>query len=434
MNEVLDNLYVFEMANNHQGSVEHGLRIIEAAARISHTHKIRGAVKLQFRDLDSFIHPDFKGQADVPHIPRFESTRLDKDDMPREFGAESEYYSSLTPQYAAKNGPLERLEELLLVRGVTPELLFGRDANRNGVVDADEGNAQMVGGVDNSDGLLDRGWSAFLTLHSQEKNARPDGSPKININAKDLKKLHNSLVEALGDEGMANFIIAYRQYGPYSGSSSGKRTQSAESLSIDTSQEAKVELASVLDLIGAQVSIPQASGGSPRGGQEIIVEAPFSSESREISTYLPLLMDNLSTESSKTVAGRININQASRVVLSAVPQLTEGAVEDIINQRDQEVTPERPDRRHATWLLGENIVTLDEMKQLLPLLNGGGDVYRAQIVGFFGQDGPAARAEIILDATNTTSQLLLWRDIGHLGRGYGRDTLGVELDQNLGEH
>ncbi len=83
MNEVLDNLYVFEMANNHQGSVEHGLRIIEAAARISHTHKIKGAVKLQFRDLDSFIHPDFKGRTDVPHIPRFESTRLDKNDMHR---------------------------------------------------------------------------------------------------------------------------------------------------------------------------------------------------------------------------------------------------------------------------------------------------------------------------------------------------------------
>ncbi len=83
MNEFLDNLYVFEMANNHQGSVEHGLRIIEAAARISHTPKIRGAVKLQFRDLDSFIHPDFKGRADVAHIPRFESTRLDTDDMHR---------------------------------------------------------------------------------------------------------------------------------------------------------------------------------------------------------------------------------------------------------------------------------------------------------------------------------------------------------------
>ncbi len=83
MNEVLDNLYVFEMANNHQGDVEHGLRIVEAVARIARTHKIKAGVKLQFRALDSFIHPDFKGREDVAHLPRFESTRLGQDDFRR---------------------------------------------------------------------------------------------------------------------------------------------------------------------------------------------------------------------------------------------------------------------------------------------------------------------------------------------------------------
>ncbi len=81
MNDLLDDLFVFEMANNHQGSVEHGLKVIDAAARIARTQKIKAAVKLQFRELDSFIHPDFKGRQDVDHIPRFESTRLSKDEF-----------------------------------------------------------------------------------------------------------------------------------------------------------------------------------------------------------------------------------------------------------------------------------------------------------------------------------------------------------------
>ena len=58
---------------------------------------------------------------------------LDEDEEPREYGAESDYYSSLSPPYAAKNGQLETVEELLLVRGVTPQLLFGADVNRNGI-------------------------------------------------------------------------------------------------------------------------------------------------------------------------------------------------------------------------------------------------------------------------------------------------------------
>lgn len=70
------NLFIFEMANNHQGSVEHGLRIIQAMADIVLRRGIRGAAKLQFRELDTFIHPDHVGTNENKHIPRFLSTRL----------------------------------------------------------------------------------------------------------------------------------------------------------------------------------------------------------------------------------------------------------------------------------------------------------------------------------------------------------------------
>ena len=79
--ELFDNLFIFEMANSHQGSVEHGIDIIREMGRIARRHNIRAAVKLQYRELDSFIHPDYKGRTDIKHIPRFESTRL----MPEQF-------------------------------------------------------------------------------------------------------------------------------------------------------------------------------------------------------------------------------------------------------------------------------------------------------------------------------------------------------------
>lgn len=81
MKQKFENLFIFEMANNHQGSVQHGLDIIHTLGEVSRKYQLNAAVKLQYRDLDTMIHPDFVGRADVKHIPRFLSTRLSKDEF-----------------------------------------------------------------------------------------------------------------------------------------------------------------------------------------------------------------------------------------------------------------------------------------------------------------------------------------------------------------
>lgn len=81
MNQLFQNLFIFEMANNHQGSVQHGLDIIHALGEASRKYQINAAVKLQYRDLDTMIHPDYIGRTDVKHIPRFLSTRLTRDEF-----------------------------------------------------------------------------------------------------------------------------------------------------------------------------------------------------------------------------------------------------------------------------------------------------------------------------------------------------------------
>jgi general secretion pathway protein K len=57
----------------------------------------------------------------------------DADDLHRLHGAEDTYYQSLPVPYKAKNDTFDTLEELLLVRGVTPEILFG-SGDRPGLV------------------------------------------------------------------------------------------------------------------------------------------------------------------------------------------------------------------------------------------------------------------------------------------------------------
>jgi N-acetylneuraminate synthase len=74
-------LFVFDLANNHQGSLEHGVRIIREVAQVARENAIRAALKFQFRQLDTIIHPAHLQRSDNKHIPRFLSTRLSKQDF-----------------------------------------------------------------------------------------------------------------------------------------------------------------------------------------------------------------------------------------------------------------------------------------------------------------------------------------------------------------
>lgn len=69
-------LFIYDLANNHQGDVEHALNIIRAMGQVTKETGVRGALKFQFRQLGTFIHPDYIHRQDVPHIPRFLSTAL----------------------------------------------------------------------------------------------------------------------------------------------------------------------------------------------------------------------------------------------------------------------------------------------------------------------------------------------------------------------
>jgi sialic acid synthase SpsE/quercetin dioxygenase-like cupin family protein len=70
------------MANNHMGSLDHGIRIVHEFAEAVRGFPYHFAVKLQYRHLDTFIHPDYRGSTEFPYIKRFEETRL----TPEQFG------------------------------------------------------------------------------------------------------------------------------------------------------------------------------------------------------------------------------------------------------------------------------------------------------------------------------------------------------------
>lgn len=76
--QLFDDLFVLELANNHWGRVDRGLKIVTDYSRIVRFNNVKAAIKLQFRDVDAFIHKDFRERRDIRYIAKTLDTRLTK--------------------------------------------------------------------------------------------------------------------------------------------------------------------------------------------------------------------------------------------------------------------------------------------------------------------------------------------------------------------
>jgi sialic acid synthase SpsE len=80
-NKIFEDLFVLEIANNHWGSVERGKKIIHEYSRVIRHNNVKAAIKFQFRDVDSFIHPDFADREDMRYVWKTKQTKLSEDQM-----------------------------------------------------------------------------------------------------------------------------------------------------------------------------------------------------------------------------------------------------------------------------------------------------------------------------------------------------------------
>jgi len=79
--DIFEELFVLEMANNHWGRLERGLRIVSTFAQVVRFNNVRAAIKMQFRDVDSFIHRDFLTRTDIRYVKKTVETRMAKEDF-----------------------------------------------------------------------------------------------------------------------------------------------------------------------------------------------------------------------------------------------------------------------------------------------------------------------------------------------------------------
>lgn len=347
---------------------------------------------------------------------------IDEDDIPRDFGLEADGYSAFG--YEPRNGPITNLDELLLIPGVTMELLYGADRNHNGVLETNEqgGGDEGAGG-----GSMARGWSAYLTTLSLD--AVEQAEETIDLNGDDLEALYDDLIAGSFEPDFAAYVVAYRQSGPYTPEIPEDAPEDftlpepefINGRQPDFSQPGQTEINSVLDLLGTMSQATFPTEGQQQA-QPVVVQSPYM-DNTQLATVLPQMMGQLTAGGELGGSSGVNTNHCPSPVMSGLPNLDADLVQNILQMQDRRQDSGDYNYLYSTWPLGVGAVSIEQMKELLPFVAGQGTVFRAQIVGYSDVPGVFARAEVVIDASGDSPRVVSWRDLSHLGPGFTLDTL-----------
>lgn len=292
----------------------------------------------------------------------------DKNDNPRAEGAEAGYYSNLPYPYQIRNAPFRTVRELLLVKDVTEDMLYGEDTNLNGKLDYNERDGSNSPPHDNADDVLDEGWVAQLTCSSYDNNKDASGNQRININKAD----ENKLVEELKiDKAYAKWIVENR-----------KKQENKDN-----------QYQSIADLIDDK---------SPREPKKISGENSDKAEPLDLQTFREIA-DRLTTTDDTRIVGRVNVNTASKAILTALLGDQDIAAK-IIDHRDGLADG----MQSIAELLNISSIKVKTFKKIANDITTRSSVFSARCWAAADRTGAVYQVEAILDRAASPCEILYW--------------------------
>lgn len=79
--DYFEELFVLELANNHWGSLQRGKKIVDEFSRVVRYNNVRASIKLQLRDVENFIHRDYRNRQDIRYIKKTLDTQMSRQDF-----------------------------------------------------------------------------------------------------------------------------------------------------------------------------------------------------------------------------------------------------------------------------------------------------------------------------------------------------------------
>ncbi len=279
----------------------------------------------------------------------------DEDDEISAGGAEDEYYLLLSEPYNCKNSALETVEEILLIKGASEELLYGEDTNLNGVLDDNENDGDLREPDDNRNGRLDTGFYDYVTVYSVEENVDSEGDRRININdARARGELQSLLQEILKEER-------------------------------------------VLEVMGLIPTNPSF---------ENILDFYYMS-GLEFAEFTQIA-DRLTTSGEDTMPGMVNVNTASKGVLLCLPGLEENDAEQLMSYRSR-----NNDLDSIAWVT--NVLDRKKAVGIGSYITVRSFQYSADIVCLSGDGRSYKRYKAAFDIAGGTPHVVYWKSLTHSG-------------------
>src|SRR5579883_2002684 len=262
----------------------------------------------------------------------------DEDNAISPGGAESEYYLSLQPPYLPRNGPIQTLRELLMVRGITTDLLLGQDTHQNGLLESDADSSTSISDT------RELGWAGSLTTASSVNNLNAAGVERVNIQSADEASLTG--VKGITAD-IARAIVSYRGRNRFS------------------------SIADLLDVVAAPNRDQPANSSQP--GPPPNQNSPDTNPSgpRVIDENLLMeIADDVTSDSGSDLTGVVNINTAAVDVLACLPGLNRDLAQAIVSFRQSNgFLP------NIAWLLKVPGLNRDILKQLAPRITARSETF-----------------------------------------------------------
>ena len=294
-------------------------------------------------------------------------------------GAETEYYAAQNPPTLPRNGPFQTERELLMVRGITPELLLGRRSNLegrrgNGSSPSPGSRTTPARGSPTGD-PRDIGWGPLLTVNSGIKNLNAAGQDRVNVQSADERALTG--IQGITAD-MARAIIAQRGRTPFQ---------------------------SIADLLDVRPAAPAGTVG-PNGVPINPGAAQNSGGATVISDDLfQQISDDVTTDDAQDLQGPINVNSAGIEVLLCLPGIERPLAQAIINYRQS--TGFLPGIGALLKVPG---MTRDIFKQILPLITARSETFRILAEGVVPGRETRRRIEVIVRVGTDDVTTLAYRE------------------------
>ena len=322
-------------------------------------------------------------------------------------GAEAEDYAHLHPPYLPRDGPFLTTRELLMVRGISPELFLGEDANQNGLLDLEEDDGRETFPPDNRNGVLDAGWSGLVTVHSSVEDCNAAGETRINIQSGTESALTS--VEGISAD-LARAIVEYR---------GRHRLESLADLLdvVELKKENQPRSPEGNDSKPTSKSPGRGSSSpanpsthedQPTSGAAASNSAPASTPTGQKLVSEDLLMeiaDDLTAEKGLERPGVVNVNTAGPEVLACLPGIDEEMAEAIVSYRESSgFLP------NIAWLLKVPGLDRKIFQKVCPRVSARSETFRILSEGKVESSGARKRLQAIVRIGSYRVDTLAFRE------------------------